>query len=67
MDISLKYIGGIGPARIIELHIESETTLIKEDITDLDSKVNQDFIDNLREIADDLEYQNKCINELDNN
>jgi len=57
MDISLKYIGGIGPARIIGLHIESETTLIKEDIADLDSKVNQDFIDNLREIADDLEYQ----------
>jgi hypothetical protein len=62
MDISLRYIGG-NPAKIIEFCIESNTTTIKEDITNMDSKIDPEFINNLREIADDLELQNKLIDE----
>jgi len=65
MQIRLNYIGGDGvsPASIIELIIETGTVKINEDITDLNGKVDIDFINNLQNIANDLLDQNRLISE----
>lgn len=60
MKIKLKHIGGHGPypSDIIELIIVSGSDTISEDVTNRDKKVDTQLIDDLREIADELENQN---------
>lgn len=60
MKIKLRHIGGHGPfpSAMIELIIVAGSATISEDITNRDSKVDTQLIDDLREIADELENQN---------
>jgi len=63
MEFKIKHIGAYGgfPAEIIELTIESLNSTITEDITDLNSKVDEDFIFELRQLADELEEHNEQL------
>jgi len=65
MELSLKHYGNGGgrPSNIIELKVISNNTIIEEDITDRNSKVDENFIMVLREIADELEEHNKLLAE----
>lgn len=56
--ISIRHIGG-DPASIIEMTITDGDTTIVTDVTDVRSMVAQDLIDNLREIAEELEAHNE--------
>lgn len=51
------------PASIIELTVNGWGSQITESVTDLKGFVDISLINNLREIADDLEEQNKLMNE----
>lgn len=55
MKLSLRPIG----KTILQLKIETHNTIIEEDITNLHSYINEEFINSLREIADQLEEHNK--------
>ena len=63
MELSLKHLGSHGgsPAVVIELTINGHSASITEDVTNLKGQVDESFISNLREIADELEEQNKLI------
>ncbi len=73
MKISLKHYGGSRDTRssLIEMIVESSGTTTIEDITNLDGSIDEEFISNLREIADDLSAQNDLVykkrNEIKNN
>jgi len=58
MEISIRKIG----SKIIELTVDSDENLLTKEITKLDGTVDQDFINRLREIADELEDHNSQIN-----
>ena len=63
MKISIKHIGSIGggPAQAIEMTVEDSSGIITSDITGLSGMVDVNFIINLRDIADELETQNKLL------
>jgi hypothetical protein len=63
MEISTKQYGDsrISPAKIIEIIVKGLNFEFKEDVTNLNGEVDKDLIDNLRQIADELEYQNHLI------
>ena len=69
MKIYIRRIGGSthGPAKIIELLVKTNSTEITEDVTNLHGLVNEDLIQDLRNIADELEEQNKRLNPHENN
>lgn len=66
MKITLRHIGSVrgSASKIIEMTVESYSTYISKDITNLDGTVDQQLIDNLREVADTLTEQNELIKEL---
>ena len=66
MDISIKHIRGLWSkaSSIIEMTIQDNSSKITFDVTNLKSIVDIDFINNLREIADELEEHNNLINSL---
>lgn len=66
MKITIKRFGGSGitPATIIELTFKDGNTQFTSDVTDLNKKVDPCLIANLREIADELEEQNRLVEEL---
>lgn len=66
MEISIKHFGGseITPAAIIELTFKDGNTQFTSDVTDLRKKVDVNLIANLRQIADELEEQNRLVEEL---
>lgn len=68
MDIKARHIGS-GDSKIIELTVTdwSGNSSITEDVTNLHGFVDEDFIRSLREIADDLEEQNKHLSPNDKN
>ena len=64
MELTAKHIGsyGGGPAKIIELTVSVGNSSITEEVTDLNHKVDQNFIVALRQLADELEEQNNlCV------
>jgi hypothetical protein len=63
MLITTKHIGSYGgnPASIIELTVKGSNTELMEDVTDMKNMVDYDFIQNLREIADELEEHNQLV------
>ena len=65
MEISIRRIGGSGitPASFIELTVKSEYSEFTTDVTDLRKKVDVDLIANLRQLADELEEQNRLVDE----
>lgn len=65
MNITLNHIGskGGGPASIVEMTITGLAGEITEDISNMYSYVNIEIIENLREIADELEEHNKKLTE----
>jgi len=62
MEISIRKIG----TKIIELTVDSSEYLLTKEITKLDGTVDQDFINRLREIADELEDHNSQVNDTNN-
>ena len=62
MEISIRKIG----SKIIELTVDSDENLLTKEITKLDGTVDQDFINRLREIADELEDHNSQVNDTNN-
>lgn len=66
MKLELNQIGrSMGrPASIIELKITENGSQISADVTNLKGFVDVNLINNLREIADDLEEQNTLMNEI---
>ena len=65
MELSLKHYGNGGgrPSNIIELKITGDNAMIEEDITDRNSKVDENLIVVLRDIANELEEQNRLLAE----
>jgi len=65
MKVSLRKYGGSSfkPHKLIELHVESSSAFIAEDITNLSGHVSADLISCLRDIADELEEQNRLLTE----
>ena len=63
MEIIIKHYGNsrITPSKIIQLTFKGFNSELIEDVTNLNGKVDKDLIDNLRQIADELEYQNQLI------
>lgn len=63
MELTTKHIGAYvgSPTKIIELTVSNGNATITEDITDLNHKVDENFILALRELADELEEQNNLI------
>lgn len=64
MKLSLKHYGQskIGSS-IIELTVESNGNTIVEDVVNSKGLVSETLIQDLRNIADELEEQNKIVNE----
>lgn len=65
MELKLNHIGSFGgnPSTIIELTVTDGNASIMSEITGLNSTVDECFIDNLREIANTLEEQNRMLKE----
>ena len=61
MDISIREFG----STMLELTIELNGSRLIEEITKLDGTVDQGFINQLREVADELEEHNNQINKND--
>jgi len=63
MEITLKHYGNgaNSPSNIIEMIIKSKDTIIEEDITNRDSFVDDSLIMALRDIADELEENNRLL------
>jgi hypothetical protein len=64
MKITTKHYGNsrTTPSKIITVTIESYNgSLITEDVTSLTGEVSQQFIDDLRSLADELEEQNNSL------
>jgi len=63
MEFTTRHIGAYGgnASTIIELTVSGGNASITEDVTDLNGKVDEDFIMELRELADELEEQNNLI------
>jgi len=65
MKLSLRHIRpkGNNIFAFIELIVESDNTVITEEVTENNGEVDSSIIENLREIADTLEEQNIAIKE----
>ena len=65
MEIIIKHYGNsrITPSKIIELTCIGDNTRFSVDVTNLKGLVDVRLIENLRQIADELENQNKLINQ----
>lgn len=63
MDISLKHYGKLNgkPSKVIDITITANDMYYRCDITNLDGFVDDNFISNLRNIADELEAQNNLV------
>ena len=63
MELSLKHYGNsrTTPSTIIELIVESNGTTVTEDITNMKGHVKASLIQDLRDIADELEEQNRLL------
>ena len=68
MNIESRQIGAHGgyPAKCIEVTVTdwSGNSSIIEDVTNLDGKVDESLIFQLRELANELEEQNEKLNKL---
>jgi len=63
MEITLRHIGtNKQAAGIIELIVDDGGTTLISDVTDLNSKVDENLIESLRDIVNDLEEQNRLLN-----
>lgn len=64
MEITLKHFGrsGYNPSSIIELTISHQNTTLTVGVTNRKGKVDEQLIDNLREVVNELEEQNELIN-----
>ena len=60
MKITLRHIG----ITIIEMTIENSSTTITEEISNLKGNVPEEIIDNLRDIADQIELHNEVLETL---
>jgi hypothetical protein len=69
MEIIIKHYGNsrITPSKIIELTCISYDTQFTADVTNLKGLVDVRLIENLRHVADELEEQNRLVNEKNNN
>lgn len=66
MKLEIRHLGSRGlSSSIIELTVTSYfgSVSFTEDVTDLNGRVDEEFIFQLREIADELEEQNKKLEE----
>ena len=65
MELSIKHIGASRsrPATLIYLQCTSNQNVLTEDVTYVDGSVDVDLIQSLRDIADELELQNKLVKE----
>lgn len=63
MNISLKHYGNsrINPSKIIEITVEIDGNKMVEDVTNLKGIVDEKLIQQLRNIADELEEQNNLV------
>lgn len=61
MEILIKHYGKLAgkPSKIIELTCKDHNTQFTVDVTNLNGLVDVNLIENLRQIADELEEQNK--------
>ena len=57
MKITSRFIG----STIIEVTVTTTETSLTVDVTDLNGFVEQDFIDSLKELAEELEIHNKKL------
>lgn len=64
MKLSLKHYGNsrTTASTIIELIVESNGNILVEDITNLKGFVSEKIIQELRDMADELEKQNDLVN-----
>lgn len=64
MEIEFKQYGGYNnPAKIIEIIIRTDSVKLTECVTDLNGKVDEKLIQNLRDILEVLEHKNELINQ----
>jgi len=65
MELSLKHYGNsrTTPSTIIELIVEINGNTLVEGVTNLKGHVNASLIQDLRNIADELEEQNRLLSE----
>ena len=63
MKITTKHIGSYGgrPAKMIEITVEVNGSKLTEDITDLNHKVDEQFIEDLLTLADELKEHNRLL------
>lgn len=68
MKISTKHYGASGnkPASILEVTVETNSSIVTEDLAGMDKRVPTDFIQQLRDIADELEAHNGLVFEEEN-
>ena len=68
MKLELRHIGSTNgrPANIIELTIMDRNDMTTLEVTDMNSKVDESLIENLREVANALEVQNFRLDEITN-
>lgn len=66
MEVSIKHYGNsrMRPSKIITMTVDCGDAKITEDITNLQGYVKQSLIEELRNIADELEEQNKMLDEF---
>lgn len=66
MNFETRHIGAHGatPAHIIELTVSDGNATITADVTDLNHKVDEDFIRQLYELADELQEHNDCVDAI---
>jgi hypothetical protein len=66
MEIIIKHFGNsrITPSKIIELTFKNYDTQFTVDVTNYKGLVDVNFIENLRQVADELEEQNTLVNKL---
>jgi hypothetical protein len=66
MEILIKHYGysRTKPSKIIELTCKDYSTQFTVDVTPLNGLVDVNLIENLRDIADELEEQNKRVKEF---
>ena len=65
MEIIIKHYGSsrANPSKIIELTFKAHSAEITADVTNLKGLVDVNLIQDLRQIADELEEQNRLVNE----
>ena len=66
MEILVKHYGNsrTTPSKIIELTCKDYDTQFTVDVTNLKGLVDVNLIENLRQVADELEEQNRLVKEL---